>query len=87
MSATSIVPTAPYTVTALPGTPRRSANGAHGDRSSHSATTMPTTRPGWPNTLFELTPTTWPPTLRITSRMAQPMAGAGPAWPPKHPAA
>ncbi len=58
MSATSIVPVQPCTVTAFPATPRRSASGAHGERSSHSPTTMPATRPGCPNTLFELTPTT-----------------------------
>ena len=46
MSATSIVPVQPCTVIAFPATPRRSASGAHGERSSHSPTTMPATRPG-----------------------------------------
>ena len=40
-----------------PAMPRRSASGVHGERSSHSATHIPTTRPGWPNTLFEFSPT------------------------------
>src|SRR5215204_2717864 len=87
MSAMSMVPTQPWTVTALPVPPRRSASGAHGDRSSHSPTTMPATRPGWPNTLFDETPTTWPATLRMTRRNARPIDGPGPASPPKQPAA
>ncbi len=48
MSAMSIVPVAPCTVTAFGAgrTPRRTASGAHGERSSHSPTQMPLTRPG-----------------------------------------
>ena len=45
-----IVPIVPNTVTASPVMPRRSANGAHGERSSHSPNTMPATRPGFPHT-------------------------------------
>ena len=88
MSATSIVPVTPCTVTALlPGAaPRRSASGGQGERSSHSPTTIPVTRPGWPNTLFDEDPTLWPATLRMIRRVARPIAGPGPASPPKQPA-
>src|ERR1700674_1986153 len=81
MSATSIVPVQPWMVTASPETPRRSASGAHGERSSHSPTTIPVTRPACPKTLFEDTPTTWPPTLRIRRRVARPIPGPGAAAP------
>ena len=81
------VPMAPNTVTASPATPRRSASGAHGERSSHSPNTMPATRPGCPHTLWDVKPIRWPATLRITRRRARPMAGERcPSAPPRQPA-
>ena len=73
-----IVPIVLNAVTALPAIPaRRSASGAQGDFSSHSPIRSPAVRPGEPKVVCELTPATWPATLRMISRIARPI-GIGP---------
>jgi hypothetical protein len=78
-----VVPIAPYTVTAFPATPRRSASGAQGDCSSHSPNTMPASLPGVPKTDCDVTPAVWPARFRMTRRMVRPIAGAPPPAPPR----
>ena len=82
---TFIVPIVPNDVTALPLTPRRSASGAQGERSSHSPVIRPAIRPGDPKVVCEVTPGTCPATLRMISRIARPIAAVLVATPPRQP--
>ena len=80
-----MVPMVPYTVTASPFTPRRSASGAHGERSSHSPNRIPATRPGVPNVLCDVTLISCPATFLMISRIARPIASAVVGAPPRQP--